>query len=86
MRLAKLLVENQYEHQYFNLLAGLAFFGSMDFDNAKKYLTLAKETKEFDANGQRYLGHDRPSQLSRSCGKRNKPSARPRKRPTTCRR
>ena len=55
MRLAKVLADNKYQHAYFNLLAGLAFFGGMDFDDAKKYLTLAKEQNETDANGRRYL-------------------------------
>ena len=54
-RVVKLLIKNGYEHKFFNLVAGLAFFGTMDFDNAEKYLTLAKETNELDATGSRYL-------------------------------
>jgi len=53
--IVKLLIKNGYEHKYFNLVAGLAFFGTMDFDNAEKYLTLAKEANELDATGSRYL-------------------------------
>jgi cyclophilin family peptidyl-prolyl cis-trans isomerase len=55
VRLVKILVEHGYKHRYFNLAAGLAYFGVMDFESAKRYLTLAKDDKEIDAIGQRYL-------------------------------
>lgn len=54
-KVVKRLIESGYEHKFFNLVAGLAFFGTMDFDNAEKYLTLAKEANELDATGSRYL-------------------------------
>ncbi|MGD9723838.1 MAG: peptidylprolyl isomerase [Pirellulales bacterium] len=64
VRLAKVLAAKGYQHKYFNLLTGLACFGTMDFDNAKKFLTLAKEQNEIDATGDRYLTqidkHDYP--------------------------
>ncbi len=63
--LVERLAAEGYEHKYFNLLAGLSYFATMEFDQAKKYLTLAKEQQEIDATGQRYLDqidqHDYPA-------------------------
>ncbi len=54
-RIADLLAEHKYEHQYFDLVSGLAYFGIMEFDKAKASLTRAKENKEIDEMGMRYL-------------------------------
>jgi cyclophilin family peptidyl-prolyl cis-trans isomerase len=54
-RIADLLAEHKYEHQFFDLVAGLAYFGIMEFDKAKASLTRAKDKKEIDETGMRYL-------------------------------
>jgi cyclophilin family peptidyl-prolyl cis-trans isomerase len=52
-RLAKLMIDNQYKAKYFNVFAGLAFFGANDFDNAEKYLKLAEKEGDFAEAAQR---------------------------------
>lgn len=54
-RITNLLAEHKYEHQFLDLVAGLSYFGVMDFDKAKESLTRAKEKKEIDEMGTRYL-------------------------------
>jgi cyclophilin family peptidyl-prolyl cis-trans isomerase len=51
-RLAKLLIDNDYKHKYFNLFAGLAFFGANDFESAEKYLKLAEAEGDFNSQSQ----------------------------------
>ena len=46
------MIDNKYEHKFFNLFAGLAFFGSNDFDNAEKYLKLAETDGDLNAQVQ----------------------------------
>ncbi len=55
VRIVNLLAEHNYQHRYFDLLAGLSHFAVMDFDKAKHYLTQAKDKKETDEMGLRYL-------------------------------
>jgi cyclophilin family peptidyl-prolyl cis-trans isomerase len=55
VRLADLLADHNYQHQYFDLLAGLSYFATMDFDKSKEYLTRAKEQGQIDDIGNRYL-------------------------------
>jgi cyclophilin family peptidyl-prolyl cis-trans isomerase len=54
-RIADLLAEHKYKHQFIDLVSGLAYFGVMEFDKAKASLTRAKENKEIDEMGMRYL-------------------------------
>lgn len=53
--LAKLLLEHKLEHNDLNFLAGMSFFATNDFENAEKYLKLAKEKSKINQNGLRYL-------------------------------
>jgi cyclophilin family peptidyl-prolyl cis-trans isomerase len=53
--LANLLLEHKLEHNDLNFLAGMAFFATNDFENAEKYLKLAKENGKINQNGVRYL-------------------------------
>jgi len=46
-RLADVMVENKYERKFFNLFAGLAYFGVNQFDKAEKYLKLADADGDF---------------------------------------
>jgi cyclophilin family peptidyl-prolyl cis-trans isomerase len=54
-RLVTVLAEHGFQHKFFNLLAGLSYFATMDFDSAAKYFTMAKDAGELDQIGQRYL-------------------------------
>ena len=54
-RLARILIDHDFQHKLFNYLAGMSFFATNDFDDAQKYLKLADESKEIDQNGKRYL-------------------------------
>jgi cyclophilin family peptidyl-prolyl cis-trans isomerase len=54
-KMVKLLADKGFKHKYFDLVSGLSYFGIADFDNAKKYLTLAKDANETDETGSRYL-------------------------------
>jgi hypothetical protein len=55
LRLIKSLSAKGYQHKYFDLVIGLCYFSTMDFDNAKKHFAAAKEADELDATGARYL-------------------------------
>jgi cyclophilin family peptidyl-prolyl cis-trans isomerase len=50
-----MLLDNNLEHKDLNVLAGMAFFATSDFANAKKYLQAAKDAGAITANGERYL-------------------------------
>ena len=52
VRLVKVLIKNNYEHKYFDLLAGLAFFGANDFDNGEKHLKAAEAAGDFAGGSQ----------------------------------
>ncbi len=64
VRLVNLLAEHNYQHEYFDLLAGLSYFAVADFDKAKEYLSRAKEQGQIDEIGSRFLAqiddHDYP--------------------------
>ena len=53
--LAKVLVDNKFEHTHLDLLAGIAFFNTNDFDAAKAHLQAAKDKNAINQDGQRYL-------------------------------
>jgi cyclophilin family peptidyl-prolyl cis-trans isomerase len=53
--LAKILVENHFDNPQINLVAGLVFFGADDFDDAGKYLQLAKDAGATDQTAMREL-------------------------------
>jgi cyclophilin family peptidyl-prolyl cis-trans isomerase len=55
-KVAKMLTDNKFEARELNLLAGLAFFCTSDFDNAGKFLKLASDSGVTSQVGQRYLG------------------------------
>jgi cyclophilin family peptidyl-prolyl cis-trans isomerase len=52
---ARMLLDNNLEHKDLNVLAGMAFFAVSDFENAEKYLQMAKDAGNITPNGQRYL-------------------------------
>jgi cyclophilin family peptidyl-prolyl cis-trans isomerase len=52
---ARMLLDNKLEHKDLNVLAGMAFFASNDFEDAGKYLQMAKDAKAITPNGERYL-------------------------------
>jgi cyclophilin family peptidyl-prolyl cis-trans isomerase len=54
-KLAKILTDNNFEHDAVNYLAGVAFFASNDFENAGKYLKLANDSGTIDRTGRGYL-------------------------------
>jgi cyclophilin family peptidyl-prolyl cis-trans isomerase len=51
-KLARILVDNQFEAKELNLLAGLSFFATNDFEDAEKYLKLASDSGTINRNGQ----------------------------------
>ena len=54
-RLAKLLLENDFQGKGLKDVAGLASFEIADFDAAEKYLNQAKEDKNLSQQGESYL-------------------------------
>jgi cyclophilin family peptidyl-prolyl cis-trans isomerase len=54
-RLAKILTDNKFEAKELDLLAGLSFFATADFENAGKFLKLASDSGATNQNGRRYL-------------------------------
>ncbi len=54
-KLARILVDNQCEAKELNLLAGLSFFATNDFEDADKYLKLASDSGAINRNGKLYL-------------------------------
>jgi cyclophilin family peptidyl-prolyl cis-trans isomerase len=52
---ARMLLDHKLEHKDLNVLAGMAFFAINDFDDAKKYLQMAKDAGAITPNGERYL-------------------------------
>lgn len=54
-RLSSKLADNGYENQAILYWAGLSAFCMSDYDNAEKYLTLAKENEVLPSEGQAYL-------------------------------
>lgn len=55
-RVATMLTDNDYESRELNMVAGIAFFCSNDFEKAGKFLKQAKENAAINASGERYLG------------------------------
>lgn len=53
--LADILIEHKYQSRELDLLAGMAFFATNDFDRAETYLKAAKENGTINENGERYL-------------------------------
>lgn len=55
-KLAHMLLENKCENNSLDLLAGLTFFMTNDFEEAEKHLAAAKERGATNEHGNRYLG------------------------------
>jgi cyclophilin family peptidyl-prolyl cis-trans isomerase len=54
-KLARILIDNRCEAKELNLLAGLSFFATNDFEEAGKYLQLAVDGGAINRNGKLYL-------------------------------